>query len=77
MVAKFLDHNNRELKRKKPITKQENWKKVIALYQQNNNTARASCFLVRFLAVVTTLPNLTNPPYEVGEHNAKIFFFFF
>ena len=31
---------------------EENWKKAIGLYLQNNNSARASRFSVRFLAVV-------------------------
>ena len=29
-----------------------NWKKAMGLYPQNNNSARASRFCVRFLAVV-------------------------
>ena len=33
----------------------ENWKKAIGLYPQNINSARASRFFVRFLAVVAWL----------------------
>ena len=33
----------------------ENWKKAIGLYPQNINSARASRFYVRFLAVVAWL----------------------
>ena len=37
MAAKFLDHTNRD--------DDEDGKKVIGLYKQNNNFARASRFL--------------------------------
>ena len=58
----------------------ENGTKAIGLDQQNNNFARASRFFVHFLAVVARLRSETNfmsPVYKVGEHNTKIFFFFF
>ena len=38
----------------------ENWKKAIGLYHQNNNSARASLFFVRFSAVVTRLRRETS-----------------
>ena len=38
----------------------ENWKKVIGLYQQSNNCARASRFFVRFLAVDARLRRETS-----------------
>ena len=54
MIAKFLDHNNRELKQRRHV------EKAIGLYQQNNNSARASRFFVRFLAIVARLRRETS-----------------
>ena len=45
MVEKFLDHNNRELKK-------ENSLKAIRLYKQNINFARALRFFAQFLVAV-------------------------
>ena len=70
MVAKFLDHNNRE---SSFATATENSKKAIGLDWQKSNFARASRFFVHFLAVVARL----RPLYGVGENNTKIVFFFF
>ena len=49
MVAKFLVHNNRDRKQRRRDGK-ENWKKAIVLYQQNNNSARASRLFCTFLS---------------------------
>ena len=54
MVATFLDHNSGELKQQRSDGN-ENGKKAIGLYQQNNNFARASRFFVHFSAVVASL----------------------
>ena len=59
MVAKFLDHSDRELKqwwRRRQRKRQ----KEIGLYQQKNNLARALCFFVHFLAVVARSPATWN-----------------
>ena len=71
MAAKFLDHNNRD--------DDGDGKKVIGLYKQNNNFARA-----RFLYISkpsmhdcdTILSNFTHPLYEVHEHDKKNLVFF-
>ena len=73
MAAKFLDHNNRD--------DDEDGKKVIGLYKQNNNFARARA---RFLYISkpsmhdcdTILSNFTHPLYEVHEHDKKKCFLF-
>ena len=49
MVAKFLDHNNRE---SSFATATENSKKAIGLDWQKSNFARASRFFVHFLALL-------------------------
>ena len=72
MAAKFLDHNNRD--------DDENGKKVIGLYKQNNNFARASRFLYISKPSMhdcdTILSNFTHPLYEVHEHDKKKMFSF-
>ena len=59
MVAKFRDLNNRELKQQRQRRQRELEKKTttktIDLDQQSKNSARASLFFVRFLAVVARL----------------------
>ena len=78
MVAKFLDHNNREF---------------LHLYgeQETNNRFRLAkkkktfhvhhAFLYISLPLLhdcdMKLPNFKRPLYGVGEHNTKISFFFF
>ena len=77
MAAKFLDHNNRD----DDGDGNENGKKVIGLYKQNNNFARARA---RFLYISkpsmhdcdTILSNFTHPLYEVHEHDKKNLVFF-
>ena len=77
MAAKFLDHNNRD----DDGDGNENGKKVIGLYKQNNNFARARA---RFLYISkpsmhdcdTILSNFTHPLYEVHEHDKKKCFLF-
>ena len=73
MAAKFLDHNNRD--------DDEDGKKVIGLYKQNNNFARASRFLYISKPSIhdcdTILSNFTHPLYEVHEHDKKNLVFFF
>jgi len=80
MVAKFLDHNNRELKQDDGDGN-ENGKKAIGLYKKNNNFTRGLRFSVHFSAVAARLrheiPNFTRPLYGVGENNTKILFFCF
>ena len=72
MAAKFLDHNNRD--------DDEDGKKVIGLYKQNNNFARASHFLYISKPSMhdcdTILSNFTHPLYEVHEHDKKNLVFF-
>ena len=72
MAAKFLDHNNRD--------DDEDGKKVIGLYKQNNNFARASRFLYISKPPMhncdTILSNFTHPVYEVHEHDKKKMFSF-
>ena len=58
MIAKFLDHNNRELKQRRHVAKTT--EKAVGLYQQNNNSARASRFFIRFLAIVARLRRETS-----------------
>ena len=73
MAAKFLDHNNRD--------DDGDGKKIIGLYKQNNNFARARA---RFLYISkpsmhdcdTILSNFTHPLYEVQEHDKKKMFSF-
>ena len=55
MVAKYLDHNNRELKQQRRRRQRERQKKALSLEKQNNNFAPASRFFVHFLAVVAGL----------------------
>ena len=77
MAAKFLDHNNRD----DDGDGNENGKKVIGLYKQNNNFARARA---RFLYISrpsmhdcdNILSNFTHPLYEVHEHDKKKMFSF-
>ena len=72
MAAKFLDHNNRD--------DDEDGKKVIGLYKQNNNFARASRFLYISKPSMhdcdTILSNFTYPLYAVHEHDKKKMFSF-
>ena len=76
MAAKFLDHNNRD--------DDGDGKKVIGLYKQNNNFARARA-RARVLYISkpsmhdcdTILSNFTHPLYEVHEHDKKNLVFFF
>ena len=69
MVAKFLDHNNRE---SSFATATENSKKAIGLDWQKSNFARASRFFVHFLALLHDCARFM----ESVSKNAKIFFFF-
>jgi len=59
MVAKFRDLNKKELKqqrqRRQGQLEKKKTKKTIDLDQQSKNSARASLFFVRFLAVVARL----------------------
>ena len=55
MVAKYLDHNNRELKQQRRRRQRERQKKSNKFRKQNNNFAPASRFFVHFLAVVAWL----------------------
>jgi len=58
MVAKFLDHNNRELKQRR--RRSENGKKNNSfILAKPKNFARASRFFIHFLTVVARL-NETN-----------------
>ena len=50
MVAKFLDHNNRELKQRQRRRQRERQKSYM-INKQNNNFARASRYSVNFDAV--------------------------
>ena len=59
MVAKFLDTTIWRLSID-DSEGNENGKKAISLYQQNNNFAPASRFFVQFLAVVARLRNETS-----------------
>ena len=56
MVAKFLDHNNREFLQRRRQTA----KKKIGLDWHKNNFARASRFFIHFLAVVAQLRHETS-----------------
>ena len=73
MAAKFLDHNNRD--------DDGDGKKVIGLYKQNNNFARASRFLYISKPSMhdcdNILSNFTHPLHEVHEHDKKNLVFFF
>ena len=79
MVAKFLDHNNRELKQDDGDGN-ENGKKAIGLYKKNNNFTRGLRFSVHFSAVAARLrheiPNFTRPLYGVREHKTTMKFSF-
>ena len=79
MVAKFLDHNNRELKQGDGDGN-ENGKKAIGLYKKNNNFTRALRYSVHFPAVAARMrreiPNFTRPLYGVREHKTTIKFSF-
>ena len=57
MVARFLDHNERDGDGDGDATRME--KKAIGLFWQNDNFARASRCFVHFLAVVARLPHET------------------
>ena len=80
MVAKFLDHNNKEFKQRRRRRQREQLKsnKFILAKQQLYTASR---FFVHFLASLqdcdVKLPNFTRLRYGVGKHNTKIFFFFF
>ena len=80
MVAKLLDHNNRELKQQRQRRQRER-QKGNRLDKQNNNFVNAASFFVHFLAALLDcdmrLPNFTRQFYGVCEHNTNIFFFFF
>ena len=54
MVAKYLDHNNMELKQRRR-RRQRDRQKSNKFRKQNNNFARASRFFVHFLVVVARL----------------------
>ena len=61
MVAKFLDHNNGELKQQQRRWQRERQKKTIDhLDKQNNNFARDHAFLVHFLVVIARLRHKTS-----------------
>ena len=79
MVAKFLDHNNRELKQGDGDGN-ENGKKAIGLYKKNNNFTRALRYSVHFPAVAARLrqeiPNFKRPLYGVHKDKTTIKFSF-
>ena len=79
MVAKFLDHNNRELKQGDGDGN-ENGKKAIDLYKKNNNFTRALRYSVHFPAVAARLrheiPNFKRPLYGVHKDKTTIKFSF-
>ena len=79
MVAKFLDHNNRELKQDDGDGN-ENGKKAIGLNKKNNNFTRALRFSLYFSVAAVRLrheiPNFTRPLYGVREHKTTINFSF-
>ena len=61
MVAKFLDHNNRELKQQQRRWQREQQKKTIDyLDKQNNNFTCDHAFFVHFLAIVARLRHKTS-----------------
>ena len=72
MVAKILDHNNKELKqtRTTATTTRTEKKKKLGLYKQNNNFALAS----RFFSSDMGLPNFTRPLYELVNTAQKFSF---
>ena len=55
MVVKFLDHNNRELKRERRLQRQREQLESNKSMLSNNNFARAARFFVHFLAAVARL----------------------
>ena len=56
----------------------ENCKRALGLKQQNNNFARASDFLVHFVAIVARLRRETSWFHALEDVNTReIFFFFF
>ena len=79
MVAKFLDHNNRELKQGDGDGN-ENGKKAIGLNKKNNNFTRALRYSVHFPAVAARLrheiPNFKRPLYGVHKDKTTIKFSF-
>ena len=77
MVAKFVDHNHRELKRERRLQRQCNENSQI------NNFARAARFFVHFLAAIARLRHETSEFHAlalwpgVGKPNTKVLVFFF
>ena len=80
MVAQFLDHTMRGLTNGAGDD-EENWKKARGLYPRTITLYVGQAFLYAFYPPLhdcdVKLPNFTQPLFEVGEHNAKILFFFF
>ena len=59
IVTKFLDHNNTELKQRRP-RRQREWQIRNSFILAKNSFARASRFSVHFLAVVARLRHETS-----------------
>ena len=83
MVAKFLDHNNRELKRERRLQRQREQLETNKSMLSNNNFARAARFFVDFLAAIARLRHETSEFHAlalwpgVGKPNTKVLVFFF
>ena len=64
-------------RKEKCVVSNENNKKAIGIYEQNNNFARASRFFYISLPSLhdcdMKITNFTLPLYGVGEHNKKNF----
>ena len=81
MVAKFLDHNNREFKQRRRRRQQEQLKsnKFIIIETTTLHVHHAFLYISwpSLQDFDVKLPNFTRLRYGVGKHNTKIFFFFF
>ena len=81
MVAKFLDHNNREFKQRRRRRQQEQLKsnKFIIIETTTLHVHHAFLYISwpSSQNCDVKLPNFTRLRYGVGKHNTKIFFFFF
>ena len=83
MGAKFVDHNNGEIKSERRLQRQREQLETNKLCYQNNNFARAARFFVHFLAAVARLRHETSEFHAlalwpgVGKPNKKMLVFFF
>ena len=76
MVAKFWDHNNRELKQLWQWRQRE-WQKSSRFILTKQKLFMCIMLFCTFLSRRCTIPNLTHSLHGEGEHNIKTSSFFF